>query len=157
MKKILYLHGLDSYPKPDKVNIFKTKGEVVAPKLNYYAFQNDITLFNELANSIKLEKITHIVGSSFGGYMGFYLSEYCKIPAILFNPAIAHTSIEVPVINDFNNSSKNLILGIHDDVVNPANTIKFINENHYSNSRIVKENFGHQVPLNIFSLALNYI
>jgi len=157
MKKILYLHGLDSYPKPEKVNILKTKGEVVAPKLNYYAFQNDITLFKELANSIKMEKIIHIVGSSFGGYMGFYLSEYCKIPAILFNPAIALKSIEVPVINDFNNSSKYLILGIHDEVVIPANTIKFINENNYTKTWIVKEKFGHQVPLNIFNLALNYI
>jgi uncharacterized protein len=157
MKKILYLHGLDSYPKPGKVQILKTIGEVVAPKLNYYGFKNDITLFNELADSIKIEEVSHIVGSSFGGYMGFYLSEYCGIPAVLFNPAISFSSIEVPVKDVFNNVAKTLILGINDEVIEASKTIKFINDNKYSNTRIVQENISHQVPLEIFEKVRDYI
>ena len=157
MKKILYLHGLDSYPREDKVGILKSKGEVIAPKLNYYGFENDITLFDELANSIKIEKITHIVGSSFGGYMGFYLSEFCGIPAVLFNPAISIKSISVPVQNVFANTLKQLILGIHDNVIIPANTIEFIKTNNYTNTQFVQKDFGHNVPIEIFYLAVDYI
>ena len=156
-RKILYLHGLDGFPKPEKIEILQKAGEVSAPKLNYRAFKDDITLFNELADSITIEKISHIVGSSFGGYMGFYLSEYCKIPAVLFNPALSFKNLEVPVVRDFTNIEKTIILGIFDNVINPEQTEDFIIDNNYSNTKVVKLRFEHQVPEDIFALALNYL
>ena len=157
IKKILYLHGLDAVPKPEKIAILQQAGSVSAPKLNYRALKDDFTLFNELADSIKIEQITNIVGSSFGGYMGFYLSEFCKIPAILFNPAISFKSLDVPVTKIFSDIPKTIILGIRDDVVNPIETEEFIIKNNYTNSNIVKLDFEHQVSEEIFALALNYL
>ena len=156
-RKILYLHGLDSFPKPEKVEILKKAGEVSAPKLNYRAFKDDLTLFNELADSIAIEKISHIVGSSFGGYMGFYLSEFCKIPAVLFNPALSFKNLEVPVVKNFTDTTKTIILGIYDNVINPEQTEDFIIDNNYANIKIVKLRFEHQVPEDVFELVLNYL
>jgi len=157
MKRILYLHGLDAEPKPEKVEILRTAVIVSAPKLNYRAFKGDITLFNELADSIKIEKITNIVGSSFGGYMGFYLSEFCKIPAVLFNPAITFKSLEVPVMNIFSDVDKTIILGEKDEVINPIETEDFIAKKNYENTRIIKLDFAHLVSEEIFALCLRYI
>ncbi|MFH1049966.1 MAG: YqiA/YcfP family alpha/beta fold hydrolase [bacterium] len=157
IKRILYLHGLDAVPKPEKVELLMKAGTILSPKLNYRAFKDDITLFNELADSIKIENITNIVGSSFGGYMGFYLSEFCKIPAVLFNPAISFKSLEVPVINAFSNTAKTIILGIRDDVINPIETEEFIKKHNYSNTKILKLDFEHQVSEEIFAIALNYL
>lgn len=157
MKKILYLHGLDAIPKPEKVSILERAGIVMAPKLNYRAFIGDITLFNELADAITLEKITHIVGSSFGGYMGFYLSEFCKIPGVLFNPALSYKSLDVPVIKSYSDTKKTIILGIFDDVIDPKMTKKYIGENQFQNIEVVEFPFAHQVSEEYFELALKYL
>lgn len=157
MKRILYLHGLDAIPKPEKVEILGKAGIVMAPKLNYRAFLGDITLFNELTDAISLEKITHIVGSSFGGYMGFYLSEFCKIPAVLFNPALSYKSLDVPVIKSFSDTRKTIILGMFDDVINPETTKGLIKENKYQNIQIIELPFGHQVSEDNFELAIKYL
>jgi predicted esterase YcpF (UPF0227 family) len=157
MKKILYLHGLDAIPKPEKVSILEKAGNVMAPRINYRAFIGDITLFNELSDAITIERITHIVGSSFGGYMGFYLSEFCKIPGVLFNPALSYKSLDVPVIKSYSDTRKTIILGIYDDVVDPKMTKRFVEENQFHNIEIVELPFGHQVSEENFKLALKYL
>ncbi len=155
--KILYLHGLDSHPREDKVEILESRSEVVAPKIDYREYESNISLFEELTVFVGKERITNIVGSSFGGYIGFYLSEFSEIPAVLFNPAISFKTVSVPVMKVFSDVEKTLILGKDDDEIIPEKTIKFIEENDYKNTQIVKEDFGHSVPLEIFSLAMDYL
>ena len=60
MKKIVYLHGLESKAGGPKVNFLATKGMVYAPKLNF----NTLDIEKLMG---KIGKPDLIIGSSMGG------------------------------------------------------------------------------------------
>ena len=83
--------------------------------------------------------INYIIGSSFGGMLGYWLSEKHKIPALLFNPAL---QIEKSIIHFEINHNKSpyklIILGKKDEIVDPIITSKFLNKNlHDKNYEII--------------------
>lgn len=156
--KILYLHGLDAVPKIEKIRIIESCGHyVLAPELNYRHFENNHALFEDMKYFIINEDISYIVGSSFGGYFGFHLAEYFNLPAILFNPAVYAQSLYVPVETKFSDSAKIIVLGINDDLVDPQMTKQWLIKNKYKKSKFLELDFGHQVPLEIFSVVKNYL
>lgn len=155
---ILYLHGLDGTPRPDKLEMLKSKGaNVAAPLINYRASIDKLDLFDSLSAIVKAASIDFIVGSSMGGYMGFYLSEYHNIQAFLFNPALHSKSSDVPVLKKKNFPGRILLLGRKDDVIKPELTEEFINNGKFKNIEIIYTDGGHQIPLDTFSIALDYI
>ena len=80
-----------------------------------------------LNDTIENENISHIVGSSLGGFLGFWLGEKNSLPCLLFNPAMGMRSIDVSVERNYNKCPKRLIvLGEQDDVVLPYHTIEFL-------------------------------
>jgi len=80
-----------------------------------------------LNDTIENENISHIVGSSLGGFLGFWLGEKNSLPCLLFNPALGMRSIDVQVERNYNKCPKRLIvLGEQDDVVLPYHTIEFL-------------------------------
>ncbi|MFP4369319.1 MAG: YqiA/YcfP family alpha/beta fold hydrolase [Candidatus Kapaibacterium sp.] len=152
--KILYLHGLDGAPREDKNEILLRGGNsLIAPTLDYRAFEGDISLFEDIDSLIKKEKARLIVGSSFGGYMGFYLADNNRIPAILFNPALHSRSVNVPVVESCTDTMKYFILGKYDEIIKPAKTKEWLREGYYNNYSITELDFGHSVPLEIFAEA----
>lgn len=155
---ILYLHGLDSGPNEKKYYLMRDAGHSVEmPRLNYRAFENSIYLFEDLVAEVEMKGINFIVGSSFGGYMGFHLSEYCNLPALLFNPALGYQSSAVPVKEEFSDSKKTIILGKLDDVVDPQDTRDFFASGKYTNTKIVELEIGHLVKPDVFEDCLKYI
>jgi uncharacterized protein len=155
MKKILYLHGLESKQGGKKVDFLASEGAVFAPKVDYKRddFQNWITNIVETFNP------DLVIGSSMGGYVADILSKTFDIPAILFNPAI-HSRKFDPNINEweltFDTKTINrrvVVLGMNDDVVNPQLTKVMLENNWYYT--IEEGEHAHQTPLNIFIDTFN--
>lgn len=130
MKNIhcLYIHGLDSFPVPQKIQVLKDAGiEVFALTIDYRKEEKAYQILERYA----LENdINFIIGSSFGGYLGFWLSEKLGIPCLLFNPALAFRSIDtslVPTIEERNCPLRMMVLGIMDETVHPNLTLEWLN------------------------------
>lgn len=123
--KTVYIHGLDSEPLPEKIKIMEQAGfDVSAIKINY---RENKDAYSELKKLILDKKAEFIIGSSFGGMLGYWLSEELGIPALLFNPAMVFQSVQVdlPKIESFNCPMRIVVLGEQDDVVDPEKNKQF--------------------------------
>ncbi len=118
--KTLYIHGLESYPKPEKVKIMENAGlEVIAIHLHY---KNQPDAYELLKIESLRNHVEFIVGSSFGGYLGYWLAEDLGIPCLLFNPAIqlgSRIDVTVPRIRDLMCRERYVVIGSKDEIVNP--------------------------------------
>lgn len=92
--KTLYIHGLDSSPKEDKIAVLKSIGlEVVALHIDYRTEKEES--YKQLKEFALENNVEFIIGSSMGGMWGFYLSEYLGVPCLLFNPAMHFSKFEI--------------------------------------------------------------
>ncbi len=155
MKKVLYLHGLESNQGGPKVDFLTNMFITHAPAMDY----RDPFIAVKLAHIMENFQPDLIIGSSMGGYVGEILAETYGVPAILFNPALHNRSfdpaIEYPIEGEQADlqERKVVVLGKDDDVIPPYIT-KLMLENNF-NYKIVLEEMGHQTPLNIFIDTVN--
>ena len=155
---ILYLHGLDSNLSIEKKEVLEPYGNIIAPNLDYRANSNMIeTLFNQYSN----QNIDVIIGSSMGGFTGFYLSKLMQIPALLFNPALPYrTSVlqNIPVINDNHDHLMQIVIGNQDDVILAKDNLDFIVKllplKNDFRLHLLSE-LGHGIPVAIFESEVN--
>jgi len=153
MKKVLYLHGLETKSGGEKVDFLADKCYIHAPSIDYS--RNDI--FPLLIKIIKDYEPDLIIGSSMGGYVAYVLGGLYKIPIIAFNPAI-HSRTFSPKFPNFTKKitppNGKIILGKEDTVINPQKTINFLNNPPQNNttqlSIEIVEGLGHRIPLNTF-------
>lgn len=149
---ILYLHGLDGDLAPEKRIILENYGKVFSPAIDYRTEYNSIEL---LVEQFKNEKIDAIIGSSLGGFVGYYIADAYKLPSLLFNPALASRSVsqKVPFYKAPFLSFKQIVLGAQDDVINPKSTFIFLSQNlqeHTNYAIHVRQGLGHHISLEIF-------
>jgi len=159
---LLYIHGLDSSPRPDKVAVLEgIANKVWAPQLNY---RKNNQVFSELLPEAIRQNIDFIVGSSAGGFMGYWLSKHLNCQALLYNPALAFQSVIQQIIpaEEAHTYEKTcqIVLGQKDNVIPPQSTIDYLQKNdqpaHYQIEII--EDLGHQIDLDIFkSTCQKYI
>ena len=155
MKKVLYLHGLESKQGGPKVEFLANEFCVHAPAMDY----TDPYLAVKVAHIIENFQPNLIIGSSMGGYVADILAEKYGKPAILFNPALHNRSfdpaIEYPIEGEQADlqERKIVVLGKQDEVIPPYIT-KLMLENNF-NYKIVLEEMGHQTPYNIFIDTVN--
>ena len=155
MKKVLYLHGLESKQGGPKVEFLANEFCVHAPAMDY----TDPYLAVKVAHIIENFQPDLIIGSSMGGYVADILAEKYGKPAILFNPALHNRSFEpaisYPIEGDQADlqEKKIVVLGKQDEVIPPYIT-KIMLENNF-NYKIVLEEMGHQTPYNIFIDIVN--
>ena len=147
--KILYLHGLMSSNQSSKTDWLKQEHIVFNPSLNYK--HNSEHIFSELDLLCEQNHFNLIIGSSMGGHLAFHLSNKHNIPSLLFNPSLEKNSIPKPDVVTVVNPTilHHIVLGEKDDVVIPAETIKYL-EDHACNFVYSFENNGHRTPFNIF-------
>ena len=151
MKKILYLHGLESSNVGDKVDFLKENSVVIAPSMDY----SDPSLEEKLFYIVEKFQPDLIIGSSMGGYVGMLLANRYNIECILFNPAIHSRPMEPNLkslqYDDIKHSFNPLvILGMEDDVINPLISKEILDDAlSYCNIEEV-EGLGHRIPLDIF-------
>lgn len=149
---IVYLHGLDSKLSPEKREILEQFGKVITPEIDYYSNSNAI---ESILDSLKGTKVDVVIGSSMGGFAGYYISTALKKPALLFNPALKSRSVEqiIPSIPINSRSVKQFVLGTNDDVVNPGETLGFISKtfNEFTEFHIhLRTGLTHNIPLDVF-------
>jgi len=123
--KTVYIHGLDSEPRPEKLEIMAQAGlEVSALHIDYRTEKSAYSILKQLVTEKKAELI---IGSSLGGMLGFWLSEELGLPCLLFNPAMEFHSIEmnIPKITTQKCPLRIVVLGENDDVVDPLANKKF--------------------------------
>jgi hypothetical protein len=156
-KNCLYIHGLHSDVNRDKVDIMaKYFDKVVARHIIYSREHNAYDMLREMCRD---EGVNFIIGSSFGGYLGFYLSRELQLPSVLFNPALLfreqdNTYIKTPSQDPSPFSL--FVIGELDDVIPPASTEQIIRENDVEdNIHVVKCSWlGHRIDLGTFDAML---
>ena len=149
---ILYLHGLNGSLSEEKRKILLTYGNVESPSIKYEFDDNSI---ENLRRHFLDKDVDVVIGSSMGGFVGYYLSISFQRLALLFNPALVSRSVfqKVPVYNNPNRSFKRLVLGAQDTVVDPRGTLEFLAKRVKDNTDYhiaLRQDLAHRIPLEIF-------
>ena len=153
---ILYLHGLESKLNEAKRVRLQKYGKVFAPNIDYYNIPNAIEwVLGKYADT----KFGAVIGSSMGGFAGYYISNRLDVPALLFNPALKTrtTYQQVPELNLHASAFKQLVIGQRDPVVNPPDTLNFLGEHLDRRSALymhLRPEMEHRVPLDCFEQEL---
>lgn len=149
MRKILYLHGLESPQGGKKVELLSANNLVYAPEMDYKNFTYE--QFQNLLETVKDFDV--VIGSSAGGWLADIIASYTQAKAILFNPAFHSRSFELDKRIVHNEKgidySSIIILGTEDEVINPEETKKLTNPVY---DRVVEiGGMGHRTPLSVFT------
>lgn len=153
---ILYLHGLESKLNEAKRVRLQKYGKVFAPNIDYHNIPNAIEWVLGKYGDTRFDAV---IGSSMGGFAGFYISSRLDVPALLFNPALKTRSTfqQVPEINRNSSAFKQLVIGQRDPVVKPAETLKFLGEQLDGRTELflhLRPEMEHRVPLDCFEQEL---
>ncbi|MCP4121815.1 MAG: hypothetical protein GY751_08670 [Bacteroidetes bacterium] len=154
----LYIHGLHSHVTPEKRNILEANFDNVVAFDVDYSVETDI--FERLKRACRDNGVDFIIGSSFGGYLGFYLASELGLPSVLFNPALFYsledkTYVKSPSFKAVPFSL--FVIGEKDDTVPPATTEKFIKEHPaQTNIQVMKCSWlEHRIDLATFESAIS--
>ncbi|MBW4362346.1 YqiA/YcfP family alpha/beta fold hydrolase [Flavobacterium taihuense] len=150
----LYLHGLESKLSDEKRTILEIYAPVIAPDLDYKSNPNMIEF---LYDTYKNQKIDVIIGSSFGGFVGYHLANLLGVPCMLYNPALPYRSgIEqiIPSHLAMNHPSiMRFVFGGNDSVIKAVDNLAFLFQNINDKSDysiILQHDLGHQIPITVF-------
>jgi pimeloyl-ACP methyl ester carboxylesterase len=148
MKKVLYLHGLESKQGGNKVEYLAKTAAVFAPEMDYSNPQ--LTIFLEMM--YQQLKPDVVIGSSMGGYAAAYLASKYPVDAILLNPALHSRSFEPNLNFELNLAGEDrqvvLCVGYTDEVIDPFETLKLMVD--FPNVKIVRKPHAHRTPLEVF-------
>ena len=145
MKKIVYLHGLESDPGGPKVSFLAEKGMVYAPTMDYHSLD-----LHEFILSLGMPDL--IIGSSMGGYIADIIGSQLGVDVLLFNPALHSRSIYINYGVNYGTETykRTIILGTKDDIIDPEET-KMLWPVGYNKAKFEEiEDMGHRTPLDVF-------
>jgi len=158
--KTLYIHGLDSRPVPEKLDLLEKAGlEVVALHLDYRSETHTYQILKKYAVE---EKVVFIVGSSLGGFIAYWLAEDLGIPCLLFNPAMSYRDSLGAYMPEITNSlcpARFVVIGAFDDIVDPEENISFFrdqDEGECYQRVIVCDWLEHQIDFVTFEEMVNW-
>jgi predicted esterase YcpF (UPF0227 family) len=144
MRKVLFLHGLESPQGGDKVKYLSANSIVHAPAMKYRTTNWSIDKLIDLVDSCNPDLI---VGSSMGGYIADVLGSYTGIEVLLFNPALHSRSLDYNLKYGKDGYKRTIILGEDDKVINPIRTKELVGDT----AKIVNVvGMGHRTDLNTF-------
>lgn len=146
MKKILYLHGLESGQGGKKVDLLSANNLVYAPEIDYHNFT--AVDFGKLLHEVWDFDI--VIGSSAGGWLADMIASHTGADAVIFNPALHSRSFEVDSNIRRGRSYYDcvIVLGMEDEVIDPKLTKAYA----ANDDTIVEiEGMGHRTPLSVFT------
>jgi len=145
MKKIVYLHGLESESGGTKVSFLAEKGMVYAPNMDYVTLD-----LQEFIHTLGMPDL--IIGSSIGGYVADIIGSQLGVDVLLFNPALHNRTVIKEFNEDYGSQpyKRTIVLGTEDKVINPEITKKLwsVKGNEAIHDEI--EGMGHRTPLDVF-------
>ena len=143
MKRIVYLHGLESKPGGPKVSFLANEGMVYSPEMNYESLN-----LHEFILTLGIPDL--IVGSSMGGYVADVIGSRLGVDVLLFNPALHNRKINHTYDYYNNKYKRTIVLGTEDKVIDPELTKKLWSV--YDNVATIDEveGMGHRTPLDVF-------
>lgn len=124
--KALWLHGMTGSPDQEKIAWMESKGfETHALHINYL---QEPRRFEILRDYCEEHQIEFLVGFSFGGFLGFWLSEELSLPCLLLNPAVSLRGKEKTKPNISNLKSPLCMVGLgdQDEAVDHTRTLLFM-------------------------------
>lgn len=151
--RILYIHGLDSSPNPQRIDsLEQADHQVFALHLDYRQQPDAYQILRQYAQK---ETVEFIVGSSLGGALGFWLAEEMGLPCLLFNPAVylARAEMNVSLTHRVGSPSRWVVIGDQDDVVDPEVSWSFFQKQASSEiqQRVIRcQWLGHQIDFATF-------
>ena len=150
MKRIFFIHGLESNNKSSKVDLMVTKGfDVLAPSMDYTT--ND-SLFSQTLEKVLEFQPDLIVGSSMGGYFAHHIGTHYPSTLLLLNPALISRSFEPKIVPDgVEKSEVWALLGEQDELISPIENFKIL-QNMGATIRMGKH--GHRTPIEVFQGVL---
>lgn len=144
MKKVLFLHGLESSQGGEKVKFLTSKAMVHAPAMKYRGTHWSIDKLIDLVDECKPDII---IGSSMGGYLADIIGSYTGIEVLLFNPALHSRSLDYNLRYGKDGYKRTIVLGENDTVVDPTRTKEIVGDT----AKIVNVvGMGHRTDLNTF-------
>ena len=149
MKKVVYLHGLESKQNCLKVHYLRDIGfEVLNPKMDY----KDPNCFDETQELIENFNPDLIIGSSMGGYFAWFMGKYFETPVLLLNPALHSRNFEpnIDILGD-EDPLIYLIVGKNDNIINYEKTLNYLDENAncFFRPNYFKGKHGHRTPVEV--------
>ena len=158
--KTLYIHGLDSFPVPQKTAILKDAG--LEPTALHLDYRQKLGVYETLKDTAIRKNIKFIIGSSLGGYLGNVLAEDLGIPCLLFNPAMNYTDVfysKIPAIENPKCPARFIVLGFNDEMINPNYILKVFNQREHEGifQRIITCHWlGHEIDFITFEEMVNW-
>ena len=151
MKKVLFLHGLESEQGGPKVDFLSSVAYVHAPDMDYKEKNWSIDKLIDLVDECNPDLI---IGSSMGGYLADVLGSYTGIEVLLFNPALHSRTIDFNLRYGKEGYKRTIVLGKDDTVILPERTKELVGDT----AEIVEiEEMGHRTDLNTFkAIYLKY-
>ena len=149
MKKIAYLHGLDSESNCNKVKWLRSLGcEVLNPAIDY---RNDP--IDRIITFVESFKPDLVIGSSMGGYLAYIISRRYNIPSMLLNPALHSRAVEVDVggVGEYK-PKMYFVFGDTDTIINPLKTISIITDQNLT-PKVYTGSHGHRTPVEVLKKA----
>jgi uncharacterized protein len=149
---ILYLHGLKSKLSEEKRKVLEKYGNVFAPDIDYAAAHVQPL---SILRTYPATEFNVIIGSSMGALNTYIISNWIGRPALLFNPPLVKhpKSLRLPKEKFLrSDSSKQILLGAKDEVVDPRETLIFLAE-HLQEQELeihVDPLLGHRIPPELF-------
>ena len=163
MMKTLYIHGLDSFPRPEKIDIIRKAG--LNPVALHLDYRQQMGIYPILKENALQKKVEFIIGSSLGGLFGYLLSEDMGIPCLLFNPAMevlqqkAVYYNQIPEIKEYNCKARYVVLGAKDDTVDPLKNMDYFHTHEKKDLHqkiITCDWLGHSIDFDTFSDMVNW-
>jgi predicted esterase YcpF (UPF0227 family) len=143
MKKILYLHGLESNQGGPKVSFLASKGMIYAPSIDYKTLD-----LHEFIYTIGMPDL--IIGSSMGGYAADIIGSHLGVDVLLFNPALHSRSLELNKDYGVQNYKRTIVLGMEDTLIDPSKTKMLSSVGGNVTNIIEIKDMGHRTPFNVF-------
>lgn len=143
-------------PRPDRLGYLQKKGhQTFALHINYETEPNTFDILKQYAIE---NSVNYIVGSSAGGYIGYWLGHELKIPQLLLNPAVAMRNIEAdlgrsipiqPAVKSW------IALGLQDEIIPREPTLNFFKPK--PNHEIITCHWlGHEIDFDSFKSIVNW-
>ena len=131
MKKILYLHGLESNQGGPKVSFLASKGMVYAPSIDYKTLD-----LHEFIYTVGMPDL--IIGSHLG------------VDVLLFNPALHSRSLELNKDYGTQNYKRTIVLGMEDTLIDPSKTKRLFSVGGNVANIVEIEGMGHKTTFDCF-------